>query len=184
VRRRLLLTLLGAALPIVAFAPGPIIAFAPGPIIAFAPGPNIAFAQGTESTKPQPDLPKEKLVIVTQDGKEHLFMVEMALTEAQQETGEMFRTSVPEDGGMLFVWEVPEGSQMWMKNTLVPLDMVFINQDGKIRTIVENTTPQSLTAIDSNGPVKGTLELAGGVTAKLNIRVGDTVKQRIFGNAP
>jgi uncharacterized protein len=141
-------------------------------------------AQTTEPTKAQPELPKEKLIIVGQDGKQHPFNVEMALTEAQQETGEMFRTSVPDNGGMLFVWEVPQESQMWMKNTLVPLDMVFINPDGKIRTILENTTPQSLAVLDSGGPVKATLELAGGLTEKLNIRVGDTVKQRIFNNAP
>ena len=68
--------------------------------------------------------------------------------------------------------------------SLVPLDMVFINADGTIRSIAENTTPRSLAVIDSGGLVRATLELAGGMTAKLDIRVGDTVKQRIFGNAP
>lgn len=136
-----------------------------------------------EPTQAQPELPKEKLIIVTRDGRQHVFNVEMALTEAQQETGEMFRTKVPEDGGMLFVWPEPEESRMWMKNTLVPLDMVFIDADGKIRSIAENTTPRSLAVIDSQGPVKATLELAGGVTAKLGIRVGDTVRQKVFGNA-
>ncbi|MBN8904064.1 MAG: DUF192 domain-containing protein, partial [Rhodospirillales bacterium] len=88
-----------------------------------------------------------------------------------------------EDGGMLFDWKSPRESQMWMRNTLVPLDMVFINADGRIRSIAENTVPQSLAIVDSRGPVRATLELAGGVTAKLGIRVGDLVKQRIFGNA-
>ena len=160
-KRRFLLTLAAAAFPLAAWAQAP-----------------------AEPTGPQPELPKEKLVIVSHDGKDHVFNVEMALTEQQQETGEMFRTSVPEDGGMLFVWDPPQRSQMWMKNTLVPLDMVFINADGKIRTIAENTTPRSLAAIDSGGVVKATLELAGGVTAKLDIRVGDTVKQKTFGTAP
>jgi uncharacterized protein len=135
-------------------------------------------------TAPQAELPKEKLVIAGRDGVTHDFMVEMALTPEQQTVGEMFRTSVPEDGGMLFDWGFARPSMMWMKNTLVPLDMVFINQDGTIRSIAENTVPQSLATIDSRGPVRATLELAGGLTAKLNIRVGDTVKQRIFGNAP
>src|SRR5208282_2829961 len=108
---------------------------------------------------------------------------EMALKPAQQITGLMFRTSVPRDGGMLFDWGTPRESQMWMKNTLVPLDMVFINQDGTIRSIVENTVPESLAVIDSRGPVLATLELAGGITARLNIRVGDKVTQRMFGNA-
>ncbi|MBN8902927.1 MAG: DUF192 domain-containing protein, partial [Rhodospirillales bacterium] len=129
------------------------------------------------------ELPKEKLVIVTRDGKQHVFMVEMALTGDQQTVGEMFRTKVPEDGGMLFDWGAPRESQMWMRNTLVPLDMVFINADGTIRSIAENTVPQSLAIVDSRGPVRATLELAGGLTAKLGIRVGDRVKQRIFGNA-
>jgi uncharacterized membrane protein (UPF0127 family) len=141
-------------------------------------------AQAPEPTGPQPELPKEKLVIVSHDGKQHVFDVEMALTDAQQTVGEMFRPKVPEDSGMLFDWGVAEDSQMWMRNTLVPLDMVFINADGTIRSIAEDTTPRSLAVIDSHGPVRATLELAGGVTAKLDIRVGDVVKQRIFGNAP
>jgi uncharacterized membrane protein (UPF0127 family) len=141
-------------------------------------------AAAQESTGPQPALPKEKLVIVSRDGAKHDFMVEMAISPAQQTVGEMFRKTVPEDGGMLFDWGAPRESQMWMKNTLVPLDMVFINQDGTIRSIAEDTVPQSLATIDSHGPVRATLELAGGLTAKLNIRVGDKVQQRIFGNAP
>jgi uncharacterized membrane protein (UPF0127 family) len=112
-----------------------------------------------------------------------VFNVEMALTQDQQTVGEMFRTAIPEDGGMLFDWGFARESQMWMRNTMVPLDMVFINADGSIRAIAESTTPRSLAPIDSRGPVRATLELAGGVTAKLDIRVGDTVKQRIFGNA-
>jgi uncharacterized membrane protein (UPF0127 family) len=142
-----------------------------------------ALAQPPDPTGPQPELPKEKLVIVTRDGTQHVFNVEMALTQDQQTVGEMFRTSVPEDGGMLFDWTFPRESQMWMRNTLVPLDMVFINTDGTIRAIAENTTPRSYAPIDSRGPVRATLELAAGVTAKLNIRVGDTVRQKIFSNA-
>ena len=64
---------------------------------------------------------------------------------------------------------------MWMKNTVAPLDMVFINADGTIRSIAENTVPQSLAVIDSRGPVRATLELAAGTTARLDIRVGDKV---------
>ena len=142
--------------------------------------PLTAQALLPEPTGPQPELPKEKLVIVTQDGVAHPFDVEMAVTEAQQEIGEMFRTETK--GGMLFDWGYPQPSQMWMKNTLIPLDMIFINADGTIRTIVENTTPRSLAVIDSRGPVRATLEVAAGTAAKLNIRVGDVVHQRIFNN--
>jgi uncharacterized membrane protein (UPF0127 family) len=142
-----------------------------------------AMAQAPEPNGPQPELPKEKLVIVTHDGTQHVFNVEMALNPAQQTVGEMFRTHIPDDGGMLFDWGFPHESKMWMRNTLVPLDMVFINADGTIRSIEEDTTPRSLAQVDSHGPVRATLELAGGVTAKLDIRVGDTVRQQIFHNA-
>jgi uncharacterized membrane protein (UPF0127 family) len=141
-------------------------------------------AQDKEPTGPQPELPKEKLVITTHDGAQHVFQVEMALKPEQQITGLMFRTSVPADGGMLFDWGTPRDSQMWMKNTVSSLDMVFINQDGTIRSIAEDTVPQSLAVIDSRGPVRATLELAAGTTARLGILAGDKVTQRIFGNAP
>jgi uncharacterized membrane protein (UPF0127 family) len=107
----------------------------------------------------------------------------MAITPDQQTVGLMFRPTVPADGGMLFDWGAPRDSQMWMRNTIAPLDMVFINPDGSIRSIAENTVPESLAIVDSRGPVRATLELAAGTTARLNIRVGDKVQQRIFGNA-
>ena len=149
----------------------------------FALAPLAAQAQEPDITKAQPDLPKEKLVIITRDGVHHDFNVEMAITPDQQTVGLMFRNSVPPDGGMLFDWRSPRDSQMWMRNTLVGLDMVFINADGTIRSIAENTVPESLAVIDSRGPVRATLELAAGTTARLNIRVGDKVEQKIFGNA-
>ena len=154
---------------------------AQAPLLARA---GAARAQDKEPTGPQPDLPREKLVITTSDGTQHVFQVEMAIKPEQQITGLMFRTSVPRDGGMLFDWGTPRDSQMWMKNTLVPLDMVFISEDGTIRAIAEDTVPESLAVIDSRGPVRATLELAAGTTARLNMRVGDKVAQRIFGNAP
>ena len=138
-------------------------------------------AGAQEITEAQPELPKEKLVIVTRDGTRHEFNVEMALTPQQQETGLMFRKSVPADGGMLFDWGSPRDSLMWMRNTVTSLDMLFINQDGTIRRIAENTTPESLATIDGGGAVRGTLELAAGTARRLGIHVGDKVEQRIFG---
>ncbi len=146
--------------------------------------PAAAFAQEADITKAQPELPKEKLVIVTHDGKRHVFHIEVAKTPEQQTVGLMFRKAVPPDGGMLFDWGEPRESQMWMRNTLVPLDMVFINQDGTIRSIAEDTVPESLAIIDSRGPVRATLELAGGITERLDIRVGDKVLAPTFGNTP
>ncbi len=157
--RRILLATL-AVLPAVALA-------------QYAPAPDVA----------QPELPKEKLVIVTKDGQRHDFNVEMAISPTQQETGLMWRTTVPADGGMLFDWGQPRDSTMWMRNTVAPLDMVFINPDGTIRHIAENTTPRSLAQIPSGGQVRATLELAAGTAARLHLRVGDKVEQRIFGNA-
>jgi hypothetical protein len=144
--------------------------------------PLAALAQEPNITGPQPELPKEKLTIITRDGVRHDFMVEMAITPQQQTVGLMFRPAVPPESGMLFDWGIPHDSQMWMRNTISPLDMVFINADGTIRSIAENTVPESLAVIDSRGPVRATLELQAGITAKLNIRVGDKVEQRIFGS--
>jgi len=132
--------------------------------------------------KPQPRLPTEPLVIVTRDGKRHEFTVEMALTPEQQQVGLMFRPEVKPDEGMLFDWGSPRESDMWMKNTIASLDMVFIAADGRIHRIAERTVPQSLATIESRGPVRATLELAAGTAERLNLRVGDRVIQRIFGN--
>ena len=147
-------------------------------------GASLLAAPALAQTGPQPELPKEKLVIVTHDGTRHDFNVEMALTMDQQTTGLMFRPSVAADGGMLFDWGSPRESQMWMRNTVAGLDMLFINADGSIRSIAEHTVPQSLAVIDSRGPVRATLEVAAGTAERLDIRVGDKVLQRIFGNAP
>ncbi len=152
---------------------------AAGAFALAALGPS-TFAQ----TGPQAELPKEKLQIVTRAGKAHDFNVEMALLPEEQTVGLMFRPAVAPDGGMLFDWHVERRSQMWMKNTIAPLDMVFIGGDGIIRSIAENTVPQSLATVDSRLPTRATLELAAGTTAAMDIRVGDTVRQRIFGNAP
>ena len=152
--------------------------------LLLAAGAALLPAVASAQDKPQPELPKEKLVIVLRDGKQLVFNVEMALSHDQQMIGLMFRPTVAEDGGMLFDWGGPRTQSMWMKNTLASLDMLFINEDGTIRTIAERTVPQSLTNIPSGGPVRGTLELAAGTAERLGIRVGDKVLQRIFGNAP
>ncbi|WP_408869637.1 DUF192 domain-containing protein [Commensalibacter oyaizuii] len=140
------------------------------------------FAQNDQSeiTRPQPELTKQPLTITTKTGKKHQFLVEIAKTPKEQEVGEMFRPHVPENGGMLFVWPGPQPSNMWMKNTLVPLDMVFIDGHHRIQAIAENTVPYSLAPINSRGAVIATLELQGGITEKLGITVGDTVDSAAF----
>lgn len=129
----------------------------------------------SEPTQAQAELPREPLTITSADKVAHVFSVEVARSRREQEVGEMFRTTLADDRGMLFVWPYAQQSDMWMKNTLVPLDIVSINADGTINAITENAVPRSLAQIQSDGPVIATLELAGGVTARLGIRVGDKV---------
>ncbi|WKE47432.1 DUF192 domain-containing protein [Gluconobacter oxydans] len=126
-------------------------------------------------TQAQARLPTAPLTITTRDGQKHEFTVELAKTYRQQEMGEMFRKHLPENEGMLFMWATPQVSDMWMRNTLVPLDIVFIDSTNHIHAIAENAVPLSEAILRSDGVVANTLELAGGVTAKLGIRVGDAV---------
>jgi uncharacterized protein len=143
---------------------------------------HMALAQpvNDDPTGPQPKLPTESLTIKTTTGKVYHFTVELPTTPQEQATGEMFRTSIPADQGMLFIWPTPQISEMWMKNCPVPEDMVFIGSDGTILAIAENTVPYSLTNISSGVPVKATLELQGGITAADNINVGDKVIAKPF----
>ncbi|MBF0877810.1 DUF192 domain-containing protein [Gluconobacter cerevisiae] len=126
-------------------------------------------------TQAQARLPTDSLTVTTRDGQKHVFTVELAKTYRQQEVGEMFRKNLPENEGMLFMWPAPQVSDMWMRNTLVPLDIVFIDSTNHIHAIAENAVPLSEAILRSDGVVANTLELAGGVTAKLGIRVGDVV---------
>ncbi len=119
-------------------------------------------------------------MITGKSGVRHTFEVEVATTAEEQETGEMFRTNIPAGSGMFFDWGAPREVPMWMKNCPVPEDMVFIGADGRISHIAENTVPESLAVIPSGGPVRATLELQGGLTAKLDISVGDKVSGVIF----
>jgi uncharacterized membrane protein (UPF0127 family) len=144
---------------------------------------GMACAQTDDPTGPQPKLPTEKLTIVSADGKSHVFTVELALTTQQQDTGLMFRPTVPADTGMLFPWAQPQVSLMWMKNTIAPLDMVFIGADGTVKAIAENTVPYSLRTISSGVPVIATLELQAGITAADDISVGDKVIAKQLGGS-
>ena len=143
---------------------------------------HVALAQpvNDDPTGPQPTLPTEPLQIKTQSGQVYSFHVELPTTPQEQATGEMFRTNIPADTGMLFLWSPEQVSQMWMKNCPVPEDMVFLSKTGKIVAIAENTVPYSLTPVSSGVPVAATLELQGGLTAKYNINVGDQVIAKPF----
>lgn len=108
-------------------------------------------------------------VTIAAKDRTHRFNVEVARTDAEQDKGLMFRTSLPADGGMLFPFEKPRIGSFWMKNTLIPLDMIFIRADGSIDRIAENTIPESLEPVVSGGEVSAVLELAGGTAARLEI---------------
>lgn len=139
-----------------------------------------ACAQVSDPTGPQPKLPTEPLSIVSDSGKVYKFTVELPVTQQQQDTGEMFRTFIPPDAGMLFMFPPPAADHpMWMKNCPVPEDMLFIGADGTIKAIAENTVPYSEKAI-SGGPALAVLELQGGITALDGISVGDKVIAKQF----
>ena len=119
------------------------------------------------------------LEIVSKSGV-HVFSVELVQTDEERTRGLMFRKELPQGRGMLFDFQVEQDTAFWMKNTLIPLDMIFIRADGRIRRIAENTTPLSEKLVPSGGPVRGVLEVIGGTARKLGIEPGDRVAHPIF----
>jgi uncharacterized membrane protein (UPF0127 family) len=119
------------------------------------------------------------LEIVSKTGV-HVFAVEIADTGAQREKGLMFRRELPEGQGMLFDFHQEQDVSMWMQNTYISLDMFFIQGDGRILRIAENTEPLSTRIIPSGGPVRAVLEVIGGTARKLGIAPGDKVAFPIF----
>ena len=110
----------------------------------------------------------------------HVFAVEMAVTPEEQAKGLMFRRELPEGQGMLFDFRHEQPTSFWMKNTYVPLDMIFIRADGRIARIAENTVPLSEALVSSGGPVRAVLEVVAGTAKKLGIAPGDRVAHPIF----
>ncbi|MGU3496244.1 DUF192 domain-containing protein [Xanthobacteraceae bacterium A53D] len=107
--------------------------------------------------------------------------VEVARTDEQRATGLMYRKELPSRQGMLFDFKVDQMVYMWMKNTYIPLDMLFIRADGTIARIEANTTPFSERTISSGEPVRAVIEIAGGEARKLGIAPGDRVGTQLFG---
>ena len=110
------------------------------------------------------------------------FAVEVVATPESRARGLMFRRELPPMTGMLFDFEVEQPVSFWMRNTLIPLDMIFIRGDGVIRRVHAGAVPHDETAIPSGGPVRAVLEIAGGAAARLGIRAGDRVRHPIFGD--
>jgi len=132
-------------------------------------------ASSPECGPPTVTLTQVPLTITTARGMRE-FTVELARTEAEQAQGLMFRTDVPKGTGMLFPMSPPREASFWMKNTLIPLDMIFIRPDGTIARIAARTVPESLALVDSGEPVVAVLELAGGAAAAQGIEAGDRVR--------
>lgn len=143
--------------------------------IALIAWPGFALADSAPLSKIEP-------VTVATDTGVTLFTVEMADTPDMQQRGLMFRQRLPEDRGMLFDFGEPRTVAMWMKNTLISLDMIFIRADGTVAGIAKRTTPKSLDTLGVQEPVKAVLEVAGGVSDKIGLKPGDTVYHRIFSN--
>jgi uncharacterized protein len=121
----------------------------------------------------------EKLTISTQSG-EFPFSVEVMRSESEREKGLMFRRYLPADRGMLFDFKVEQPVMMWMKNTFLPLDMIFITRNGVVKTVVENAEPLSERIIPSGGNVFAVLEVNAGTAAKIGVKAGDRVAHPIF----
>lgn len=152
------------------------------PLLLFLPLPS-CYAQAGD-TEPQgletkqmtseAGLKQGPLTILSA-GKEHEFTVEIAQTEEEQARGLMFRTELAPNKGMIFPFAKDRTASFWMKNTVIPLDIIFVRRDGSIESIAANTTPYSLDPVKAGGPVAMVLELAGGRAAELSIVPDDQV---------
>ena len=141
----------------------------------------LPFAAAAVSNSPNGKLPVTTVVIDSGHGPVK-FQAELAADPASQEKGLMFRKSLAPDAGMLFDFHTPDFQTFWMKNTVLPLDMIFIRSDGTISSIAPNATPYSETPIPSYEPVRAVLEINGGRAAQLGIFPGDLVHAAIFSN--
>jgi uncharacterized protein len=122
----------------------------------------------------------DTIEIVSSNGV-HPFSVELATNDAERERGLMYRKSMPEGHGMLFDFGYAQPTAFWMHNTYISLDIIFIGPDGRIIRIAENAKPMDDTLIPSGGLVRGVLEVIGGTSHKLGIKVGDKVTGSFFG---
>ncbi len=143
----------------------------------------VLVASSAGAVSAQEKFASEPLTIETADGKSHRFTAELALTDGQRQQGLMFRKSMAADHGMLFDFKMDREVTMWMRNTLIPLDMVFISKAGRVTHVHRNAVPHSEDIISSKGAVRYVLELNGGQTRELGIESGATVRSKQIGNA-
>src|SRR5262245_21697885 len=144
--------------------------------------PAVVMAGGALAQSHDITFKKSSLIVVT-GGRDIKFDVELALNDAERSRGLMFREKLGPYDGMLFDFYQEAPVSFWMKNTLIPLDMVFIAGDGTIKHVHSNAVPLSTDSIPSQFPVRAVLEINGGSARLLGIKPGDKVKHPIFGNA-
>ena len=152
-------------------------------LVMYASAGLALFLFSAASSSAELKFPTEQLTIKTYAGPQ-VFTVELAVDGPQRQQGLMFRDKMPMDAGMLFDFGSSREIAMWMKNTLIPLDMLFIDEKGIVRKIHEGAKPHDETPLPSDGPVKFVLELNGGVVQARKIAVGNKVVSRQIGNAP
>jgi uncharacterized membrane protein (UPF0127 family) len=135
------------------------------------------------------DLPREPLdrlptaeLAVESGGRPHPFKVWIAATEPRRNEGLMYVPALPANRGMLFLFDTPQVATFWMKNTLIPLDLLFIAPDGRIIRIAADAVPHSEATITSMGVVLGVLEVAGGTSRRLGFKAGDRIRYAAFGS--
>ena len=124
--------------------------------------------------------PENILVIPAPDGTENYYRVEIADTQEKHAVGLMYREKLDIDSGMLFIFDKPKPATFWMKNTYIPLDIIFIDKDGKVVDLYENAEPESEEYIHSIEDVKAVLEVNAGTVAKLGIKIGTQIYHQIF----
>jgi uncharacterized membrane protein (UPF0127 family) len=123
---------------------------------------------------------RSTLTIATPDARLHPFKIWIADNDQRRSLGLMFVEKLDDDAGMLFVYPQPQPISMWMKNTLLSLDMLFVTPDGRIANVIENTVPKSLKTLDSQGSVLGVIELKAGTAKRLHIAAGARVNHPAF----
>ena len=148
----------------------------------FIAAPIAVAAAGARAQSPDVQFKRSSLTIVS-GGRDLKFEVDLATNDAERSQGLMFRKELGAFEGMLFDFHQEMPVSFWMKNTLIPLDMVFIAADGTVKHVHANAVPLSTEAIPSRYPVRGVLEINGGSAALLGIKPGDKVRHPIFGNA-
>lgn len=140
----------------------------------------ITVAYSSDTSKSNLNLKIDPVIIETKSGKFYDIEVEIADSMESRQRGLMYRDKLPSNSGMLFVFEEVSEVFFWMKNTLIPLDLIFIGTNGGILNISKNSVPLSEMAIPSKYPVKAVLEVNSGFVDRLGISIGDTIRHNVF----